>query len=92
MTHRVMLKPSWPSSFHRTVTVDGVKSELFFQPGIPVELSDDQFAGIEHDIGKALLLCDPVEQVKPTDLEALQSDGTPAEQPKSRNRKRRFNE
>lgn len=43
----VMLKPSWPGTFHR--------GTLTFAPGVPVTVDDLQFEAIKGDIGKALV-------------------------------------
>lgn len=64
MVYRVKLKPDWPSSFHRTVLIGGEKTELFFMPGAEVELDAEQYSGIQHDIGAALVLVDEIETVK----------------------------
>lgn len=56
MAYVVKLKADWPGSFRRNVILgDGEIRELFFMPGVPVELDAEHFAGVQGDIGKALL-------------------------------------
>lgn len=50
----VMLKPGWPWQFHRTVAVGDTKKILEFSPGEPVEVTDEEFAGLSKDIGICL--------------------------------------
>jgi hypothetical protein len=74
MAYVVKLKSDWPGSFRRNVVLgDGEIRELFFLPGVAVELDAEQFAGVKGDIGKALLSVDEtpaVEESQPADKPA----------------------
>jgi len=60
----VMLRRNWPAAgFHRTLRIEETKGKrkgeirtefLQFQRGEPLEVTDEQFAALRDDIGKAL--------------------------------------
>lgn len=56
----VMLKRAWPSNFRRSVhnKKREVVEVLEFTPGVPVELSDEQRAAVDGDVGKCLVEVD----------------------------------
>jgi len=53
-TREVMLKPSWPGIFHRTVGTGEQAKRLEFAPGEPVEVTDEEFKALKPDVGVCL--------------------------------------
>lgn len=60
MPKSIMLRRNWPGPFQRTVRAANgeVIERLTFNPGEPVELTDQQAQACAKDIGHALVLVD----------------------------------
>ena len=66
-----MLKGNWPGNFCRTVRNEkgGVVKVLEFQPGIPVDLPDEDFDAVKNDIGKSLVPVELDEKGRPRQVD-----------------------
>lgn len=75
----VMLNPAWPGSFSRNVRDEDGKSisRLTFLKGEPQVLSDEEFAAVMGDIGRALVYSKTAKDGTPIgkpDWEATKAD------------------
>ena len=63
----VMLAPSWPNSFGRTVRDESgaVLKRLLFEKAKPQVLGDREFAAVMEDVGKALVYAELDERGNP---------------------------
>lgn len=57
MSYALMLKPRWPGSFRRSLCDEAgqVVRTLVFEEDKPLIVSDDEFAVLHDDVGKALV-------------------------------------
>jgi hypothetical protein len=62
----VMLNPTWPASFSRSV---GSGKRMTFKKDEPLSLNDNEFSSVMGDIGKSLVYC------------KTDSDGNPINKP-----------
>lgn len=78
----VMLKPSWPATFRRTVAIGAKKKTLEFAANTPVELSAAEVDAVASDIGKALVPIEFDEKARPRVItEDVIAEDEPVEEP-----------
>lgn len=77
--HAVMLKPSWPASFTRSVRDKDSKilKTLVFSEGDPQLLDDMEFAAVKKDLGVSLVMAHIDSDGIPTGKVAKETDDKP---------------